>query len=241
MVLTDALYNYATRKGVNVVRQCPVTAMKDNGKIITVTYASSPTPAPPTEYAAVFSTITLGCLQRIDILGLGLSPDNLCGIRALSYDRAIKVGIKFKSPWWRDLLRYGGVSNTDLPISNVIYASWDGESTSAYTSIVSYSWAQEATRMAALVQANDQKSTDRTDPIIQLCLRDLVTLWSTNQYPQTIEQLQHLYIAHHVSLSHMMRTRHVCLLYSAQVNLNTCIRSSPSLCAGASCRSVARR
>ena len=163
-VLTDALYNYATKNGVNIVKQCPVTAMKDNGGTITVTYAGSPRLAPPTEYAAVLTTTTFGCLQRMDILGLKLSPDNLCGIRALSYDRATKVAIKFKSPWWEKRLPYGGVSYTDLSISNVIYPSWDDGSASPYTIIVSYSWAQDATRMAALMQANDKESTDPTDP-----------------------------------------------------------------------------
>lgn len=197
-VLTDALYHHATKNGVTVVTQCPVTAMKDNVDTITVTYTGNPQPAPGTEYAAVFNTTTLGCLQRMDILGLGLSPDNLCGIRALSYDRATKVAIKFTAPWWRDLIPNGGVSNTDLCISNVVYPSWDDGPTSAYTIIVSYSWAQDATRMAALMQVNDQESTDPTDPIVQLCLRDLATLWSTTKYPQTVEQLQSLYSAHHV-------------------------------------------
>ena len=202
-VLTDALYNYATKNGINVIRQCPVTAMKDEGGKICVTYAGSPHPAPQTKYAAVFSTTTFGCLQRMDLLDLKLSSDNLCGIRALSYDRATKVAIKFKTAWWRDLIPNGGVSSTDLSISKVVYPSWDDGPTSAYTIIVSYSWAQDATRMAALMHANDQESTNPTDPIVQLCLRDLVTLWSKTKHHQTVEKLQHLYIAHHVfSWSH---------------------------------------
>ena len=182
---------------------CPVTAMNDNGQTITVTYTGNPQSTPPTEYAAVFNTTTFGCFQRMDIRGLNLSPDNLCGIRALSYDRATKVAIKFKTPWWQGLIPNGGVSNTDLCISNVVYPSWDDGPKSAYTIIVSYSWAQDATRMASLMQSNDHESTDPTDPIVQLCPRDLVTLWSKTEYTQTIEGLQSQYEAHHAfSWSH---------------------------------------
>lgn len=201
--LIHALSNYVAQKGVTVINDCPVMAMKSNEETITVTYAGSPQPAPPNDYAAVFSTTTFGCLQRMDIQGLSLSPDNLCGIRALGYDRATKVAIKFKTPWWRSLIPNGGVSSTDLCISNVIYPSWDDGPDSAYTIIVSYSWAQDATRMASLIKKNDQESTDYTDPIIQLCLRDLVKLWSKTNYPQTVEGLQNAYSAHHVfSWSH---------------------------------------
>ena len=104
---------------------------------------------PPTQYAAVFNTTTFGCLQSMDILGLGFSPDNLCGICALSYDRATKVAIKFTIPCWRDPISNGGVSNTDSCISSVVYPSWDDGPrycpTSAYAIIVWYSWAQDAT------------------------------------------------------------------------------------------------
>ena len=79
----------------------------------------------------------------------------------------------------------------------MVYSSWDDGPDSAYTIIVSYSWRQDATRMAALIQVNDQESTDVTDPIVQLCLRDLVTLWRRANYPQAVEELQRLYSARH--------------------------------------------
>lgn len=196
--LIDALSSLVLENGVTIINDCPVTAMKSNGKTISVTCAGNPQPAPPNDYAAVFSTTTFGCLQRIDIQGLGLSPDNLCGIRALGYDYATKIAIKFKNPWWQGLIPKGGVSSTDLCIGNVVYPSWNDGPDSAYTIIVSYTWARDATRMAALIHTNDQEGTDYTDPIIQLCLRDLVTLWSNTKYPQTVKGLQNAYSAHHV-------------------------------------------
>ena len=193
-VLTDAMYDYATKRGVTVLKQKPVTVMKDHKHSISVHFAGSDSPQ---EFAAVFNTTTFGCLRYMDIQGLNLSAHNLCAIRALSYDRATKVAIKFTQPWWRGLIKDGGVSGTDLCISNVVYPSWDDGSDSAYTIIVSYSWAQDATRMAALMQANDLESTDPTDPVVQLCLRDLVTLWEGTQHRQTVEGLLALYSAHH--------------------------------------------
>ncbi len=73
---------------------------------------------PPKRYAAVINTTTLACLQRIDTADLELSPTVKIAIRALRYDSATKVAIKFDRPWWiTDLgITSGGVSNTDLPI-----------------------------------------------------------------------------------------------------------------------------
>ncbi|KAL9572060.1 hypothetical protein ACKAV7_003777 [Fusarium commune] len=76
-------------------------------------------------------------LQRMDIQGLvpgfGLPPTQkkiLTGIRSLSYDRAYKIAIIFKSYWWKgmyqnskDYITIGGVSSTDLSVSNIIYPS----------------------------------------------------------------------------------------------------------------------
>ena len=189
-----ALYNYATANGVKVATNLPVTSLVDGGDKINVSFVKA---GPPVQFDAVFNTTTFGCLQRMDINGLNLDPETTCAIRSLSYDRATKVAIKFKSAWWQDFIPNGGVSNTDMCISNVIYPSWDDGTDSAYTIIVSYSWAQDATRMAALIPTNDQESTDPAEPIMQLCFRQLSTLWQNTPYPQSAETLQNLYLAHH--------------------------------------------
>lgn len=194
-VLTDALHDYATKHNVTVATNTPVTAMKDNGQTISVTFVD-PSQKLPTDYSAVFNTTTFVSLQRMDLSGLALLPENICAIRALSYDRATKVAVKFKSAWWIDLIPNGGVSNTDLPISNVVYPSWNDGPDSAYTIIVSYSWAQDATRMASLIQTNGLESTDVTDPIVHLCFQDLVKLWSKQNPALTMDTLKSSYSAH---------------------------------------------
>lgn len=197
--LTDALYDYAVQNKVKIITKRAVTTMKDNTTTISVACKGTE----PKEFAAVFNTTTFGALQRMDLSGLNLSADNICAIRSLSYDRATKVAIKFTQPWWQGLVKAGGVSGTDLCIGNVVYPSWDDGENCAYTIIVSYSWAQDATRMASLMPTNDKESTDLQDPIVQLCFRDLVFLWKQTGCGVTMEKLQSLYCAHHAfSWSH---------------------------------------
>jgi len=100
----------------------------------------------------------------------------------------------------------GGVSSTDLPISNVVYPSWDdGDSASGgnpqnYILMASYSWAQDATRMGSLVPDYPSASTDPDDPIVTLCLQNLAKLFGESV---TYEYLRSKYIAHHAwSWSH---------------------------------------
>ncbi|KAI9660582.1 MAG: hypothetical protein M1821_009934 [Bathelium mastoideum] len=201
--LTDAMYNVAIKRGVNISWNSPVTAMQDNGETVGVTYIDQ-TGQNSKNYSVVFNTTTFGCLQHMDLQGLQLSKDTLVGIRALSYDRATKIAIKFTNPWWSNLLlnlKAGGVSSSDLPISNVVYPSWDDGDKAAHTIIVSYSWAQDATRMASLVSSNGQERTDgECDPVIELCFANLVKLWWSITEPKGIDLMQLLrksYIAHH--------------------------------------------
>ena len=53
----------------------------------------------PRNYMTVFVTPTLACLQRIDLTGLELLYEQKDAIRALHYDTATKVGVKFKHAW----------------------------------------------------------------------------------------------------------------------------------------------
>ena len=68
-------------------------------------------------YAAVFNTTTLACLQRMDLTGLELLYEQKDAIRSLHYDTASKVGMKFKKPWWINYgIDQGGLGKTDMPI-----------------------------------------------------------------------------------------------------------------------------
>ena len=144
----------------------------------------------------------MGCLGRMDIAGLALSDDVLTGIRALSYDRATKVAIKFSSDWWTPLLNkgaaqpfLGGVSSTDLPNSNVVYPSWQDSGSTIL--MVSYAWAQDATRLTSLIPDYGDTTQTSRDPIADLCLRYLAQLWLQVTGAPTYPELQKLYQSHH--------------------------------------------
>jgi monoamine oxidase len=205
-VLTDAMHTYVTdNTGVEVQLNTPVVAMKDNGETITVTVGKTSETQTSKDYSFVFNTTALGCLQQMDIQGLNLADEILMGVRSLGYDRATKVAIKFSRPWWCDYglstTKPGGVSNTDLPISNVVYPSWyDGPNTPAVL-MVSYSWAQDATRMGSLIPDYSAVQPTVDDQVVTLCLQNLVTLFkdssATATPPPTYEMLRDMYITHH--------------------------------------------
>ncbi|KAG7134278.1 putative bifunctional amine oxidase like protein [Verticillium longisporum] len=193
-----------TTPSIKVTCSTPVVAMglSPDGTAIEVTTADqNGTPQPPTQYGMVFNTTAMAPLQRMDIQGLGLDDGILTGIRALSYDRATKVAIKFKTRWWARFYqgndKYGGVSSSDLPISNVVYPSWDDGADSANVLMVSYSWAQDASRMAALVPDYTKVAPQQSDAIVAVCLRGLVKLWAGQPEPPSFDDLWRDYAAHH--------------------------------------------
>ncbi|KAF1992764.1 hypothetical protein P154DRAFT_549918 [Amniculicola lignicola CBS 123094] len=202
--LTEAMREYIINSGgPDVTLNSPVVQMseKDSDQI-TVTWGNTVATQQSKDFNLVISTTALGCLQRMDLQGLNLDPSVQMGIRSLSYDRATKVAIKFTDRWWMNsgLTGLGGVSACDLPISNIVYPSWDdGDNAQNYILMASYSWAQDATRMASLVQDYPNAEVKNVDdPLVTLCLQNLVKLFQTNGHPEvTYETLSQKYISHH--------------------------------------------
>ncbi|KAF4551415.1 Flavin containing amine oxidoreductase-like protein 5 [Elsinoe fawcettii] len=202
--LTDSMFSTASgQASAQFSFDRPVTSMHDNNNKIDITTTDLKTwQSTTTQYDAVFSTTTFGALQRMDLSGLNLTQRQLIGIRALSYDRATKVAIKFSSAWWNKYMpnskkgppyKYGGVSSSDLPVSNVVYPSWHDTTNGvdqAHTIIVSYSWAQDATRMASLVQDQNKEKADKNDPLIQLIFMNLTKLWHEDLKPHGVSDEQ---------------------------------------------------
>ncbi|KAM5356605.1 hypothetical protein ACJ41O_003251 [Fusarium nematophilum] len=196
-------------KPPKVYRKTPVVAMTENLKdnVIDVTTTDQNGNTKTTSYNAVFNTTAMGPLQRMDIQGLKLPNEILTGIRALAYDRSCKVAIKFKTPWWNKMYPkpkpgekkiYGGVSSTDLPISNVVYPSWnDGEDKPAVL-MVSYTWAQDATRIGSLIPKYDKNNQPHLDePLVTLCLQNLAKLWEQEPEAPSFDFLRGQYVTHH--------------------------------------------
>jgi len=95
-----------------------VTAIAENesNNLLTVTATNSSSK----DYAAVISTVTLGCLSTIDMSTCEIAGYNYpqwSAIRQLQYGPSIKIGIRWDSPWWQSELGIvGGQSFTDLPL-----------------------------------------------------------------------------------------------------------------------------
>lgn len=203
--ITDAMQSYLASTSwpgpgsaaVKVTTQSPVVALSNNHATnkVSVTVAGQQ----PVEYDMVFNSTAMAPLQQMDLQGLGLPDHILTGIRSLSYDHATKVVIRFSKPWWNPVPHtvYGGVSQTDLPISNVVYPSWDDGPDNPAVLMVSYSWAQDATRMASLVPDYTLVPPSKDDTIVTLCLQNLVKLWSGQPNPPTFEDLYGMYMTHH--------------------------------------------
>jgi monoamine oxidase len=79
------------------------------------------------EFSHVISTIPFSVLRSIDLSSCALSYAQKIALRSLHYGPSIKVGIKFKTPWWRTEpfgSQKGGQSSTDRPSRVVVYPSY---------------------------------------------------------------------------------------------------------------------
>ncbi|KAF7349914.1 Amine oxidase [Mycena venus] len=126
------------------------------------------------EYAHVISTMPFGCLRMVDTSALEFPWELQTALRALHYDSAIKVAVKFKTRWWEKLPQpqVGGASTTDRPTRTVVYPSYGIGSEDA-TMIASYTWAQDALRIGAYVKGHDSAS----EQVLLECIkRDLADM-----------------------------------------------------------------
>ena len=66
-------------------------------------------------------TIPLSILSQIE---MNVSPEMTAAIGAVPYEASVKVGLEFKRRFWeQDEQIYGGITTTDLPISQISYPS----------------------------------------------------------------------------------------------------------------------
>jgi monoamine oxidase len=91
-------------------------------------------------YSHVISTMSLGCLQTVDLRYAELSYEQKTAIRTCHYSDSTKVGIKFRTRWWEqgpDII-IGGQSYTDRTTRCVVYPSYGIGSGGAAVMIASY-------------------------------------------------------------------------------------------------------
>jgi hypothetical protein len=127
-------------------------------------------------YDAVFNSATLGAMQHMELEGLKQNWGKKLAIRDLGYGASCKVGVRFKTLWWKDPnnlhgqgIIKGGVGKTDLPIGFCVYPSYnvDDPVDAPGVLLVSYSWSQQAERIGSLIS--------RDSPNNEQELRTLIT------------------------------------------------------------------
>jgi monoamine oxidase len=143
-------------------------------------------------YSQVISTMSLGCLQAVDLTGASLSYQQKVAIRCCAFTDSTKVGIKFKTRWWQKLPApiVGGLGLTDRPTRTVVYPSYGVDDPNAPgTILASYNWSQDASRFGSLVQGHD---SDAEKQLINIIFKDLSELHEL-PYSFFVDQ----YVDHH--------------------------------------------
>ncbi|KAG8909823.1 hypothetical protein FRC01_006711 [Tulasnella sp. 417] len=137
----------------------------------------------PRQYLHVISTIPLPVFRTLDLDDKNLFKiEETNALRQLSYGPSAKIGIRFKTQWWKHaknrsgqvLNITGGQSYTDRVIRRVVYPSYGLEATSETTVLIaSYTWTSDAASLGALTEPGDPATLER---LKNLVLRDLAEL-----------------------------------------------------------------
>ncbi|CAO2647477.1 Nn.00g083990.m01.CDS01 [Neocucurbitaria sp. VM-36] len=144
-------------------------------------------------YSAVINTTTLGALQKIDLTDMELPYGMKSAIRILRYDTSTKVGIKFKTMWWKlpqfGSIILGGVAKTDLPIRVCVYPSYNIHDPEAGPGVLlaSYTWGQDSERIAAHVSNTSPDGDKGLRELMEYSLARLHTINKTGETKQQYE------------------------------------------------------
>ena len=93
-------------------------------------------------------TIPLPVLAQIP---LNVGPELSAAIAAVPYASAVKVGLQFKRRFWEeDDHIYGGITYTDLPITNIGYPSTGYHSSGKGVLLGAYIWSRNAMEFTAM-------------------------------------------------------------------------------------------
>jgi monoamine oxidase len=120
---------------------------------VTATYEDSLSPGPRTTARAdwCLCTIPLPILAQIP---MNVGSTLAAAISAVPYASAIKVGLQFKRRFWEeDDHIYGGITYTDLPITNIGYPNTGFHSSGKGVLLGAYIWGIDAMKFTAMTPA----------------------------------------------------------------------------------------
>ncbi len=131
---------FAKEVGDLITYHAKVTKIEQGEKGVTVTYEDTQKPGSAQQASADWCvcTIPLTILSQIDI---DVSPEMQAAIQAVPYASSVKVGLQMKRRFWEeDELIFGGVSYTDLPITQISYPSTDFNTKGKGVLLGCYTW-----------------------------------------------------------------------------------------------------
>lgn len=101
-------------------------------------------------YSHVILALPPACIRTVDLSTCELDFGQRNGLRELEVAPSSKIGMKFKTAWWRNLGITGGQSQTDRLARTIVYPSY-GEDKSTVL-IASYVWTQDSLVLGALMK-----------------------------------------------------------------------------------------
>jgi monoamine oxidase len=131
---------FAKEVGDLIQYNAKVTKIAQDDKGVTVTYEDARNPGTTKQASADWCvcTIPLTILSQIE---LNVSEPMQAAIEAVPYASSVKVGLQFKRRFWEeDDLIFGGVSYTDLPITQISYPSTDFNKKGKGVLLGCYTW-----------------------------------------------------------------------------------------------------
>jgi monoamine oxidase len=171
-----------------IVKKAPITAIRasdpqDQASPLIVTAGGK-----EYIYSHVISTVPLPNFSFIDTSTLKMSVMQQNAIRQLQYGPSIKVGILFKTAWWKEercgKQKPGGQSFTDLPVRTIVYPSY-GHDQSSRVLIASYCWTNDAERLGNIID-------NKVDGVLlDVVLRNLATVHQVD-----VDDLRKEYVNH---------------------------------------------
>ncbi|MGB3899253.1 MAG: flavin monoamine oxidase family protein [Mesorhizobium sp.] len=131
---------FAKQVGDLITFNAKVTKIEQNDKGVTVTYEDAAKPGAAQQETADWCvcTIPLTILSQIDVQVGGPMK---AAIDAVPYASSVKVGLQFKRRFWEeDDLIFGGVSYTNLPITQISYPSTNFNTSGKGVLLGCYTW-----------------------------------------------------------------------------------------------------
>ena len=136
--------------GTTIQYRCKVIDIHQDDKGVTVTYEDLANGGTRRTASAQWCLVTIP-LSILSQIPLNVGAKLSAAINAIPYASSVKAGLQFKRRFWeQDDQIFGGITYTDLPISNISYPSTDYFSPGKGVLLGAYMWGQDAMEFTSM-------------------------------------------------------------------------------------------